>query len=113
MNGPQSGDTTPRLDVSVDAEQRVLVLVGDVDVHTAEDLDAHLDRLGTGADVVVDLAGVGFIDSSGLRVVIAHHQRLGDASAALVLRSPSAAVTRLVQIAGLDEHLNVETGSPD
>lgn len=86
-----------------------LRLSGELDSHTSSDLEAHLEHLVGGADpeIVLDLANVEFLDSAGLRVVIAQHQRLADAGRRLVLANPSAPVVRLLEITGLEGHLHV------
>ena len=94
----------PRLDLSIDTDG-ALVLQGEIDSYTAPDL---ADRLGADPPVeVVDVAGVTFIDSSGLRVIVEAHQSRIAAGSRLVLRSPSAAVQRLLEISGLAGHLDV------
>jgi anti-sigma B factor antagonist len=84
-----------------------LVLVGEIDSYTAPLLG---ERLVDGSPIeVVDLAGVSFIDSSGLRVLVEAHQARVEEGARLVLRAPSAAVQRLLEISGLMGHLDVTT----
>ena len=93
-----------RLDVSLDVDG-ALVLVGEIDSYTAPQLG---ERLSDEPPVeVLDLAGVSFIDSSGLRVLVESHQARLDRGSRLVLRSPSAAVQRLLEISGLLGHLDV------
>lgn len=100
-------ETNPRLQIGLD--DRALVLVGEIDAHTAPELAAHLDPLpGASGDVVVDLAGVTFIDSSGLRVLVEAHHRSSESGRRLALRSPSPAVVRLLEISGLADHLDVD-----
>ncbi len=79
---------------------------GELDVAATELLPARLAEVGAedGSDVVVDLAGVGFIDSRGLRVLI----ELQRTRPGLTFRAPSAAVTHVLEITGLTEHLRVE-----
>jgi anti-sigma B factor antagonist len=62
---------------------------------------------------VVDLSGVGFVDSSGLRVLIEAHQRAQADSRRLVLSGSTRPVLRLLQITGLMEYLNVEALAED
>lgn len=100
-------ETNPRLQIGLDGN--ALVLVGEIDAHTAPDLAAHLDPLpGTSGDVIVDLADVTFIDSSGLRVLVEAHHRSTAAERRFTLRSPSTAVIRLLEISGLSDHLGVD-----
>jgi anti-sigma B factor antagonist len=99
-------DTGVRLDIT--PIEGGFVLVGEIDAHTAPDLGARLEPLpGDAGDVIVDVAGIEFIDSSGLRVLIEAHQRAGAAGRRLVIRRPSASVRRLFEISGLSEHLVV------
>jgi anti-sigma B factor antagonist len=88
----------------------VLVVHGDVDLLTAPQLEEHLtavvdDDITT---LVLDLAHVGFIDSSGVRAIITGHRALEQRSIALVLRSPSTAARRLLELTGLDGVLTIE-----
>ena len=56
-----------------------VVVGGEIDSHSAPRLEETLVSLveGGATRVVLDLGGVGFIDSSGLRVLIATRKRLG------------------------------------
>jgi anti-sigma B factor antagonist len=93
-----------RLDLSDDVDG-TLVVVGEIDSHTAPALAERLS--GDPEIVVIDLAGVSFIDSSGLRILIEAHRSRIDADTSLTLRAPSAAVQRLLEISGLSAHLDV------
>lgn len=78
---------------------------GEIDAHSAPEFAERLGALpSSGSDVRVDLSGVPFMDSSGLRVLIEAHQRIGDSGCQLVLVAPSDAVKRLLDVAGLTEH---------
>ena len=83
----------------------VLSVMGEVDLATAPALEQTLFDLaeaGTG-DVIVDLSGCSFLDSAGLRALIATRTRLehSDRSLALVLSNPS--VMRIFQITQYDQ----------
>jgi anti-sigma B factor antagonist len=91
-----------------------VALQGEVDPHTAPVLHEALDRqVVAGATTLrIDCAGLLFIDSSGLRVLVDAHRRLGaDRSDALVLASVSPTLRRLLEVTGLDTHLTVEPAS--
>ena len=94
----------PRLDLSIDTDG-TLVLLGEIDSYTAPDLAERL--AGDPPIEVVDVAGVTFIDSSGLRAIVEAHQARASSGSRLVLRSPSPAVQRLLEISGLAGHLDV------
>ena len=101
-------DTPIRLSL-VEVDESTVALDGEVDAHTAPTLAQRFESLPAGGgDVTLDLSGVGFMDSSGLRVIIELHQRAAAESRRLVLRSPGPAVARLIEISGLGDHFIVE-----
>lgn len=90
-----------RLDIEVVDSPRGLRLLGDIDSHTAPQLEDALRALKTDSDVTLGMAKVGFIDSTGLRVLVAQHQRSDASGSRLVLANPSGAVSRLLEMTGL------------
>jgi anti-anti-sigma factor len=77
----------------------VLKIVGDVDLSNSHDLQRSIERMcvrARSAPVVVDLADVRFIDSSGLRALYEGSRR---AENPLQLRDPAPHVQRLLEIA--------------
>jgi anti-sigma B factor antagonist len=83
-------------------------LRGELDAHNAELLREALSPVPETGDFRVDVSGVTFIDSSGLRILLELHQSLARDGRRLVLLTPSRPVARLVQIAGLTSHLHIE-----
>lgn len=101
-------DLPVRLSV-IELDASTLALKGEIDAHTAPDLAARYVTLPAGdGDFAIDMSGVEFMDSSGLRVIIELHQRAEQASRRLVLRTPSQPVARLIEISGLSDHLHVD-----
>lgn len=101
----------------------VLLLDGEVDVASADHLtDAVRDLVGPGA-VVVDFAGVSFMDSSGVRALLDAEELARAAGRAFAIVNPSRAVVRLldlidlrsrfVELPGLDERAIAGLGRPD
>ena len=83
-----------------------LAASGEIDAHTAPALASAIDAAGP--DVELDLAGVEFVDSSGLRVLIDAHQRLAEAGGALRITALSDPVRRLLEISGVSGYLGVD-----
>jgi anti-anti-sigma factor len=85
---------------------------GDIDLSTLTKAETALAEARTGAGLLVlDLREVGFMDTSGLRLVIEEQQRAAQGGYRFaVVRGPSR-VQRLFEIAGLagEEELFVDT----
>jgi anti-anti-sigma factor len=90
-----------------DAEDVAVVVVeGEVDIVTAPAIQRELESVGPGTSVVVDLCDTPFMDSTGLRVLLAARRALdGGVHLACV---PNGPVARLFEIAqGASQLLNV------
>ena len=103
-----------RIDVRQLPERVVLCLHGELDLATAPLLSREVESvdLGTVATVVLDLQGLEFMDSTGLRAVLAAQQRLREYGGAFAVTRGTPQVQRLLAVTRADEHLNVIV-SPD
>jgi anti-sigma B factor antagonist len=86
------------------ADMRTIAVCGELDLATAPALERELqDAQAAGARVIVlDLGGVEFIDSTGLRVIITAHRRAG---AQLLILNCSKRMQRPFELCGLIERL--------
>ncbi|MCW2648143.1 MAG: anti-anti-sigma factor [Pseudonocardiales bacterium] len=85
-------------------EYPVLEVRGEVDVYSAPALADGLNTLidsGTKA-VIVDLTEVGFLDSTGLGVLVAARSAAADAGRALPIACAHERILKLFKITGLD-----------
>jgi anti-anti-sigma factor len=89
-----------------------LRLDGELDLATAPLLTEALLDLASERKVHLDLATVTFLDSSGLRGIVAS-ARSQDGNRSVVLLNPSPAVRRILEIAGIDKHPAVEIREGD
>ena len=80
-------------------------IAGEIDAHSAPSLEAAMSVLPEGPHVVVDFAGVTFMDSSGLRVLVDAAAAATGAGKTFVIAHPQAAIKRVVEISGLSGHL--------
>lgn len=99
------------LDVTTERQegQTRVVLVGELDIASTESLEQELansegDSQGT---LVLDLRRVEFIDSTGLRAVIAADERARSAGRRFVVVRGSSAVERLFEVTQLDRRLEI------
>lgn len=88
----------------------LLAVRGELDSSTAPVLGGFLETMISGGHrlVVLDLAHTSFVDAAALSVIAHAARRAVDANGKLVLRGPSPAVRRLLDIAGLDRILHIE-----
>ena len=86
-----------------------VVVAGEVDTVSVVELAPYLDRLAQGGSVTFDLSGVDFMDSSGLRALIAAHQSASEAGGQMVLGNLSRPVARLFEVAGLSDYFALES----
>lgn len=99
-------DAMPRLDVKVDQTAEALVVrpIGEVDHAEAtafrQPLLAALDQ--TPGSVVVDLAQLSFIDSTGLTVLLTGRQHANSRGVAFSLAAPQDRVARRLATTGLN-----------
>ena len=107
-------DSEDRLVVDVvEGAPPTVALVGEVDPHTAPQLDEVLTRLvEDGATAIrIDATRLDFIDSSGLRVLVEAHRRLGGDRSSIVMAGISPTLSRLLEVTGLDDHVTIESTS--
>lgn len=94
--------------IAGDPPEPTLALSGELDMANAATFSAELERLeteGTGT-ITIDMAGLEFIDSTGIAVLVAAHRRLNGGSERLhLIPSRASAVRRVMEVTGLDREL--------
>jgi anti-sigma B factor antagonist len=88
-----------------DGDVCVVSIVGEVDVYTSPTLKLHLTKAVEDgcARLVVTLDGVGFIDSSGLGVLVGALRRVKERGGDLVILCSREPVIKIFRITGLDK----------
>jgi anti-sigma B factor antagonist len=90
------------LTVSVEGRLPAIARVsGELDLATVPLLTAALAEVDDG-DVELDCSGLSFIDATGLRAFQIAHEACARRGCKLVLVDPSPALSRLVQMVGLE-----------
>lgn len=108
QGGERAGD---RLTIEVAYEEQCAVLrvQGEIDVQTAPTLRQAMDRAVevSEGDLVLEMSGVGFIDSSGLGVLLGRFRRMPQGRA-MAIRSPRPHVLTLLRLAGVTGLMRVD-----
>ena len=92
-------------------EHKVLMASGEIDVASVPAFRAQLLPLvqAPAPSVVLDLSGVRFIDSAGLRVIVDGLTRARRRDGDLRLACPQASLRRTFEITGLDQVLSIHS----
>lgn len=103
-----------KVDLRNGAEDVLLSIQGEVDLVTAPELEAALERARPTqrGRLIVDLRGVSFLDSTGL-VLLLRHQReaVADGRRLIVVKGPPH-VQRVFDLTGLSERLTMVDEPP-
>ena len=91
----------PQFRVAKVTDPPVVIVAGEIDLATVEELRESLDALD--GRIVVDLAAVSFIDAAGLGVLAGTRKRLRSRRGDLRLRAPQDQVRRVLEVVGLDD----------
>lgn len=92
----------------------VVVVKGEVDLASAPEVDKALAKFKS-QEVFVDLRKVEFMDSAGLRVLLAHQTRMGEKGGTMRLLLADGPVLRLLELAGVRDTFSIRPtiDSPD
>ena len=95
---------------SAEGDDRRLSVAGEVDVSCADELRQSIDGLlaeNVPGELVIDIANVPSIDSTGIGVLVGAAHRAREVGAKLVVASPQRNVARVLGLLGVQGDLNV------
>ena len=104
-----------QLETRAEGTWTILDVGGEVDLSTAPALREQLESLiaGGARDLVVNLEQVGFMDSSGLGVLVAVQKRLAEAGGRMALVCREGPTLKVLAITGLDRVFPVHASVAD
>jgi anti-sigma B factor antagonist len=101
----------PPLDVTTEQHpgHTRVILIGELDIASADGLEKQLAAIEVNSPrtLVLDLRRVDFIDSTGLRALIAADERARSQGRRLAMVSGPDAVTRLLAVTQLDQRFEI------
>lgn len=87
-----------------DGVVHTICVTGELDLATAKELQLELERVETtdAESIILDLSGLTFMDSTGVRLLIAAHHRSRSDSNRLALLRGGPAIQRVLQLSGVE-----------
>ncbi|TMW70182.1 STAS domain-containing protein [Alteribacter natronophilus] len=99
-----------QIDIKENTNENLVSLSGEIDVYTVPKLKEELLPLTEeqNKNIIVDLSGVHYIDSTGLGVFIGALKSADQSGSHLKITGVNSRVRRLFTITGLDEVIDIE-----
>jgi anti-sigma B factor antagonist len=86
----------------------IVAVRGEVDLHTAPKVQYAIERGSEGVEaVILDMAGVAFMDSTALSTLMRAKESLDKKGASLRLTAPSQAVERIFAVTGFGDYFDI------
>jgi anti-anti-sigma factor len=109
--GPRCVRPVIGYETSVATDATTMVLDGDIDIHAVRALTPRLNAAAgaqDGGDLIIDLTGVTFLDSTGVGALLQTHRRLArQGRRCALIVPPGSEVAVLLSLTGLDRLLRV------
>lgn len=89
-----------------------VALEGEIDHHSAVGVRGEIDRMiyeKRPRRLELELSRIGFMDSSGLGLVMGRYALIRDLGGEMVVQNPSNAIMRIFKLAGMDRLIRIET----
>lgn len=98
-----------RVEVRTEGGAAIVAVSGELDLASSPELEQQLEQVfkGDPEQLVIDLRGLEFMDSTGLSIIVGAHQRLAEDGRALSLVRGSAQVQRLLDLTGVADRLRM------
>ncbi len=91
-----------RLSSECRGDVAIVTIHGDLDIDTSRQLDEHMTRARReGSRIILDLAGVDFMDTSALAVIVGHWKKIEADGGMLALAGARYRYTKTLWVTGL------------
>lgn len=99
--------------ISVKGEVVTAYLAGELDHHSAAEMREAIDsaiELNMPELLVLDFSGIGFMDSSGIGLVMGRYRNLQRTGAELHITGTSPQITKVMKLAGIERLAKMDIG---
>lgn len=90
----------------INEDNKVIALLsGEIDHHNAKLLRQDIDfslRENQPEELIMDFSEVGFMDSSGIGLVMGRYKLMQEIGGSLVVRNPPAHIKKVMRLSGID-----------
>lgn len=90
----------------------IAVLQGEIDHHCAQLMRGEIDEkieLYQPSVLVLDFAGVTFMDSSGIGLIMGRHRCMEEIGGEVILRNPPPHIRRVLKLSGMERIARIRT----
>ncbi|NLN65080.1 MAG: anti-sigma factor antagonist [Clostridiaceae bacterium] len=100
------------VEITVKQENQILTvfLKGELDHHTAISVKDTIDMLLVKTPfkvLVLDMAGVTFMDSSGIGLIAGRYNRVRSIGGSMKIANPSFSLTRILKMSGIEKLMKI------
>lgn len=93
----------------------IAILSGEIDHHCAQpmraEIDAKIDDLQPSV-LVLDFAGVTFMDSSGIGLIMGRHRTMEAIGGSVIVRDPPPHIRRVIRLSGMERIAQTQIQKP-
>lgn len=109
MHAPAEREGQFNVTIETNPGSYTVALSGELDIATADQLTSALEGVSpaSGERLVIDLTSVSFMDSTGLRVLIAANGSAADGGYELFIVTGDSPAKRVLELTRMDEHMQV------
>jgi anti-anti-sigma factor len=113
LHVPAQAPPALRIEVAPGIGRITVWLAGEIDLATRAELESVLRfALGEPRELVLDLRGVTFVDSSGINLFVALHRECERNGVRLAIAAPTEPTRRLFEVTGVDRLLTIDGTRP-
>lgn len=109
MHAPEEREGQFSISIETNPGSYIVALRGELDIATVDQLTSALEGVipASGERLVIDLTAVSFMDSTGLRVLIAANGAAAEGGYELLIVTGDSPAKRVLELTRMDEHMQV------